>query len=254
MGRPLVPTQSLPAFNSPHFSAHNLQNQFMTERETYRRAEAVIDKEQWRGHEIQPYAAGGPGSTMDALDLAPSTRGELDRRLLFDPSGDIVCERGTKRNGNGEEDDNVDIDAILPGAQPRAPVRAVPTAADDFPPVFKNPNLTQPELFSPANSMPPPPVPNRATRALPRRGFSKTVSAPVGRLGTWSGMDIDPTTGFAGFNGGAGAAVGATTGAVAAPFTSGFGGFSPSVSFAEAAQEDDEDGFDVSEWASSEQF
>jgi len=246
MGRPLVPTQSLPAFNSPHF---------MTAQDTYRSAELIINKEAMRANEIQPYAA-----TIDALDLAPATRAELDRRLAFGPDGQVRVERGTKRDGQEDDDEgDEDLDTINPNPAVTRPPHQFTTQTADFPPVFTAPT-SQPELFDSA-AMPPPPVPLRATRGLPRRGFSKTVSAPVGRLGTWSGMEVDPSTGFAGFSnyagaGAGGAAAAGTTpaGPVAAPFTAVFGGFSPSPSFAAPKEEAEEDGFDVSEWAANEQF
>lgn len=229
MGRPFQPTQSLPVLGFGNQA-------FMTERDTYRQAQGIINKELSRAHEIQPYA-----STVEALDLAPSTRAELDRRLRFGPDGEVKVERvrGTKRSGNEDDEDEevsgeeeMDAEAQVESALPSTPL---PNVSNDFPEVFKSPNMTQPELFAdPASLMPPPPVPSRAMRGLPQRGLSKTVSAPVGRLGTWSGMDIDPSTGFAGFtNWGPGSGA---SGSSAVPPTQ------------------EEDGFDVSEWASSDKF
>ncbi len=87
--------------------------------------------------------------------------------------------------------------------------------ADDFPPVFRSPKISQPELFS----KPVQAVPNgRTVKGLPGkkgRGFGKTVSAPVGGLGNWSGA-------------GSGAGMDVDRGM--------------------------EDGFDVKEWAASEEF
>lgn len=216
-GRSLQPTQSLPA----------LPGSFMTAHQTYAHAQAVIDKEASRRHELQPMAFGSPAQeAVNNLGLSP--RRERDRSLSFTPEGDALV-RGQKRREDDEEGSGTDVDddVVLPA--PSTPITAA--AADDFPAVFTSPVISQPELFvRPApGSMAPPPLPGRATRSLPRRGFSKTVSAPVGRLGTFSGMDVDMPF-----------VVGAPAGFAAEG--------------AEAPEEQEEDGFDVSEWASSENF
>ncbi|TXT08874.1 hypothetical protein VHUM_03002 [Vanrija humicola] len=204
-GRTLQPTQSLPA----------LPGGFMTAHQTYAAAQAIIDKEAARGHELQPMAYGSPASSaVHALGLSPRARA-LERSLSFTPDGEVkvLSARGQKRRDDDEGEGSgtdVDDDVVLPA--PRTPV-PVP-ANDDFPTVFTSPVISQPELFAQPGSMPPPPLPGRATRALPRRGFSKTVSAPVGRLGTFSGFAAE----------------------------------------AGAPEEEEEDGFDVAEWASSENF
>ena len=85
------------------------------------------------------------------------------------------------------------------------------TTNDDFPPVFRSPEITLPELYVRPVQMP---LNGRKTKGMPgrTRGFGKTVSAPVGKVG-WGaggGMEVDRV--------------------------------------------EVEDGFDVREWAASEEF
>ncbi|KAL1405786.1 hypothetical protein Q8F55_007462 [Vanrija albida] len=212
-GRTLQPTQSLPT----------LPGGFMTAHQTYAHAQAIIDKEVHRSHELRPMAFPGSGD-VDALSLSP----RADRTLRFTADGEArVSARGMKRRDEDEgSGTDVDEDVVVD----EAPATPVNPAASDFPPVFKSPVISQPELYAAPGSMPPPPLPGRATRSLPRRGFTKTVSAPVGRLGTFSGMDVDLPF------------------VVGAP---GVAGFAPSGLAAPLGTEE-EDGFDVSDWASSE--
>jgi hypothetical protein len=230
----------------PNLGAGSGGSHFLTSQESYARAQRMLSlsKDAARTHEIQPYASSESGDVA-ALDLAPGAAQraaadvQRDRRLRFGPDGEVIVEavRGTKRDGGAD----VDLDEINPA--PRPPVqtsrlRAPDTA--DFPPVFTSPP-SQRELFAPPSAadkalMPPPPLPvSRETRTLPVRSrLNKAVSAPVGRLG-WQAMDVDTPS---------------LRAPIAAPFTSGF--MSPSVSFAAPNEEDEEDGFDVSEWAEEE--
>ncbi|WOO83257.1 uncharacterized protein LOC62_05G006784 [Vanrija pseudolonga] len=226
-GRSLQPTQSLPA----------LPGSFMTAHQTYAHAQSIIDKEASRQHELQPMAFGSPAQSAAVNNLGLSPRRE--RSLSFTPDGEAQV-RGLKRRDDDEEGSGTDVDddVVLPA--PSTPITAATAGADDFPAVFTSPVISQPELFRPPpGTMAPPPLPGRATRSLPRRGFSKTVSAPVGRLGTFSGMDVDMPF-----------VVGAPAGFAPAGFAP--AGFAPEG--AAAQEEQEEDGFDVAEWASSENF
>lgn len=220
MGRPLVPTQSMPTFG---FDNSGL---FHSSRNTLARAQDLISKERLRERELQPFGSLSPSvqpsDDVNALSLSPRTR---QARLQFGPDGaidELALARGTKRAtfaaGEEEEGEATDTDSPEQAPQPLPPVN-LPNVSNDFPPVFESANLTHPELFTPG-SMGPPPVPNRLTRGLPARGgiappnpgLGRAASAPVGRLGgTFAfGMDVDGA--------------------------------------------DEEDGFNVAEWAENEQF
>lgn len=219
MGRPLVPTQSMPTLG---FDNSGL---FHSSRNTLARAHDLISKERLRERELQPFGSLSPSvqpsDDVNALSLSPRTR---QARLQFGADGgvdELSLARGTKRTTFAETEDEgeaTDTDSPPAAAEPLPPVN-LPNVSNDFPPVFNSANLTHPELFTPG-SMGPPPLPSRLTKGLParggpipaNRGLSKAASAPVGRLGGAFalGMDID--------DGGA------------------------------------EDGFDVAEWAANEQF
>lgn len=224
MGRPLVPTQSMPTLG---FDNSGL---FHSSRNTLARAHDLISKERLRERELQPFGSLSPSvqpsDDVNALSLSPRSR---QARLHFGPGGqvdELALARGTKRNtlapdAEGDEDDGEATDTDSPPATRAQNLPAVdlPNVSNDFPPVFSSANLTHPELFTPG-SMGPPPVPSRLTKGLPTRGgmvsdmngrgLSKAASAPVGRLGGAFalGMDVD----------------------------------------------DGEDGFDVTEWAQNTQF
>lgn len=220
MGRPLVPTQSMPTFG---FDNSGL---FQSARNTYARAHELISKERLRERELQPFGALSPSmqpsDDVHALSLSPRSRNA--QTLAPNGQAEGVFARGIKRTTSvPEAEDNegeaTDTDEPAEAAQPRPQVD-LPNVSTDFPPVFQSAGITHPELFQPG-SMGPPPVPGRVTRGLPARGgpvpgarpgLSKAASAPVGKLGdafAW-GMDLDDAG--------------------------------------------DADGFDVSEWAQSEQF
>lgn len=231
MGRPLVPTQSAPVLTFGNQNA----NIFVTEAEMYRNAQGIINKELSRANEVQPYAA-----SVDALDLAGGSSGGVGL-------GSDLPVRGFKRHTEGDTSGSESPVMVSSGSA--SPNFGSLTPADDFPSVFraKSP-LANPEMAS--RAMPPPPLPaGRMTRGLPRRNpFSKTMSAPVSRLGTWSGMEVDgswvPGNPANTNASGDAAEEGAATGPAAAGAA--FVGLSGPV--------EEEDGFDVSEWAKSEQF
>lgn len=162
-------------------------------------------KNAWMGRELQPFgspssdALNSPSSgAVDALSLSPRA---LRHRLAFD-EGEVRLERRGQKRGEadtetedgGGSDTDVDDDET---SEPQP--HALPNVSDDFPPVFNAPP-SQPELFGDHRRMPPPPVPSgrgsREVRGLPRRTMlSKTVSAPVGSLGSGF-MDVDGEDGF----------------------------------------------------------
>jgi hypothetical protein len=220
----------------------------MTAQQTMEHAQSVIHKDRLRQfkNELKPYS-----------DLSGSARGkegtperdESGQRLRFE-DGKVVLEGGldggnTSMGGKGgssrrskltltpskkrrnegmeEEGDETETSDIEADQEEEQEIHmpglagASSSTADDFPPVFTSPRITQPELFSG-------PVgavrfgktigeKGREVKGMPGRGgrsLGKTVSAPVG--GLWSssgGMDVD---------------------------------------------EGGQDGFDISEWAGSENF
>jgi hypothetical protein len=192
-------------------------------------AQGIVNLDAWRSstRELRPY--GSTASDEPSFTGRRASEGEESRTtgvgVRFQQQQRQQQERGMKRTQEEEEEEeegtevdedeyqdpsSIDLDDTQQGG--------VGGGGDEFPPVFKSPNLTQPELFHRPRPMPTrfavPQLPDRATKGLPaRRGLGKTVSAPVGRLGFGGGgMDVDE------------------------------------------GQGEGEDGFDVSEWAGNEDF
>lgn len=201
-GRPFQPTQSLPAIPSS-------SGIFLSDRDAQAQARLIV-KDDLRLRELQPYSS----TSTNALNLSPRAQAaqldiDDDLRLRFDANGEVIQERrrGHKRRDADDEGGDTDTDSptgvnhALPPPGSAPPPQAAVGVADDFPPVFKSPQLSIPELYGP-QSMAPPPVPNRAFAGMPRRQLRPTMSAPVGRLGSEQGglrgfgMQVDDEDGF----------------------------------------------------------
>jgi hypothetical protein len=215
-------TAPVVSFNSP--SPYASQG-FQTNHEIMQQAQGIINKEAWRSstRELQPY-----GSTSSSLDEQSLTERRASTgadasgvrpQVRFDQRGIKRTQEEEGEEGEEEEGTEIDEDEYqdpqsLSIAENDLEVEEGVNGQTEFPPVFKSPNLSQPELFHRQTQarFAVPELPNRAKRGLPARNnrtLGKTVSAPVGGLGGFGGgMDID-------------------------------GG---------------EDGFDVSEWAGKEDF
>lgn len=255
-----------------------------TPHEIYEHAQGIINKEAWKARKLQPYGSTStstsPNPHLDTLGLSPrgqrqgqgqgranglsssarSPERGIGRKLVFGPDG-VIEEAvdgprrltreavglvpGTKRIADNEDDnhgkddrdeetrteidEDGDEDVEIPSLTTTSNTGS---NAEDFPPVFQSPHLTQPELFTSApgpssrtstltgpsgskSQFAVPALPDRALKGLPARGrmLGKTVSAPVGKLGGWGGMEVDGEE-----------------------------------------EEGVEDGFDVAEWAGSENF
>lgn len=181
-------------------------------------AKGIVNKEAWRRstRELQPY---GSGSELGQEDTAEQSEGGQmqsgARKVAWDR------ERGMKRtNQDQNEDEDGEGTEVDEDEQPPTLDDPTPnpdpnpnTNADEFPAVFKSPNLTQPELFHRPHLHPHPQrqqnqaQTGRLTRGLPARNgrtLGKTVSAPVGSL--WGGggdvdMDLDMDGGGEGEDG-----------------------------------------------------
>jgi hypothetical protein len=170
-------------------------------------AQTIISKEAMRARELQPYS-----STVDAMSLSPRGKGrggrEWDedqerRRLMFGGDGEVEMDsqgsrkldfgRKAKRRelpvdededeGEKTETDEVDVPSF-PSAH----------SNNDFPPVFSSSTLSHPDLLHvPAIPKPKNASVARLTKGLPR-SLGKTMSAPVGQLGSRFGggqPDVD---------------------------------------------------------------
>ncbi|KAL7420588.1 hypothetical protein Q5752_004539 [Cryptotrichosporon argae] len=193
-------------------------------------ARGVLDSSAFRARELQPY--GSRGSGLDDNGLGPLSAGGAAGGGAGAGAGAAsgsgvrarTKRREAERDADGEDDatdteDDADADADGPRLAP-----GQGSVDHAFPPVFKTPALTEPKLFAAPVPTPAPahapahahaPVPGRAVRALPGRALGKAVSMPVG--GLWGGAP------------GAGAGMDVDDG-------------------------DGGDGFDVAEWAKSEDF
>ncbi|WVR05498.1 hypothetical protein IAU60_002516 [Kwoniella sp. DSM 27419] len=203
-----------------------------------------------RGRKLKFTPDGQVEEEMDGDELDQGyLAGARGAKRTDDPLGQLIAARkrrsspaeGEVSDTETEVDEDEDVSAFGgssgfglgpsqgPGPGP-GQAQAPPGGVFDFPPVFKSAAMTHPELFGPTgstsrafpsafkgvNANP------RELRGLPgarRTGFGKTMSAPVGRLGGWGGMDVD-----------------------------GDGGAQPGDAG------DEEDGFSVKDWAESEQF
>ncbi|KAK4685559.1 hypothetical protein P7C73_g4589, partial [Tremellales sp. Uapishka_1] len=218
------------------------QTGFLTDSEARANAQQIMSKEQLKARELQPYS-----QTVDGLSLSPRGGGgrEEKRRLRFTEGedGDIevledwetspsrsrskaqpyarpTLKASTKRRSSPQQPDEDEGEATETEDDPldaSVPGMSFASVDHDFPPVFKTPSLTLPELHHahPAEKPTQQPPVNRLLKGLPgRRGLGKTMSAPVGKLGgggRWGGgMDVD--------------------------------------------MEEEEDGFSVSDWAGKEDF
>lgn len=121
-----------------------------------------------------------------------------------------------------EEDAEEGVIFAQEGGVPGSTFGSTSTAnTDEFPAVFTSPQITQPELFMGQGGRG---LPSRLVKGMPGRMLGKTVSAPVGGLGRWGGVGV----------GGVGSAGGGMD--------------------VDGVQEGGEDGFDVGDWAASENF
>jgi hypothetical protein len=176
--------------------------------------------EEIRRNELKPYSqiaselpaipAFSTGNSGHSSSLAPNA----SNRLPLTPS--------KKRRGDDEgyASDATEVDeedqSAGNGVTPALTGSGSTATTDDFPAVFKSPRITQPELFArpgigfPAGRLHVPGSGGRSMKGMPGRALGKAVSAPVGGLGGWGGMEVDGAEG--------------------------------------------KDGFDVSEWAASEEF
>jgi hypothetical protein len=148
-------------------------------------ARGIVNIEAWRSskRELRPYGSTSTIGDTSQVEARTEEAGQ-GRRASFG-GGD---ERGKKRTQEEEEaeEEGTEVDEDEFPRQEK----------DEFPAVFKSPNLSQPELFhqQPQGRFAVPPLPSgdRMKRGLPaRRALGKTVSAPVGRLGMGGGMDVD---------------------------------------------------------------
>ena len=216
----------------------------MTVSETMHHAQTIVAKEEARKNELRPYSqtldlSSATTPTMQSHASPPRGMdqplkvGDMDWEGSPDASK-ITMAPSKKRRGNDvESDTDTEIDdtdltdmhtnyTTTTANTSHVPSLSCPdssSAIDEFPPVFTSPQITQPELFAqqPTNALPARPSrPGRRLKGIPGRALGKTVSAPVGRL-----------------DGGAWNAGGHTGGSM---------------------DVDDQDGFDVSEWAASEEF
>ncbi|WWD16272.1 hypothetical protein CI109_100698 [Kwoniella shandongensis] len=263
-------TQSFPSHVLGPSTTPN-SNGFTTALDDFVHAQGVINKELHRARELQPFGnyvnaestgAGSNRSVEDRLGLdggAGKSRGR-GKKLKFKPNGEVEEEEeeededdrldwGTakqreqfhlvqskKRRSSpaepeeggsdteteigedDDEDDNTFDTTPTPGT-----TSTLSSNASEFPAVFKTPALTHPELFGPdAGPSNRALAGGRQMRGLPGAagrktvGWGKTMSAPVGSL-----------------SGGAG-----------------WGGMDVEMD----KDEQEEDGFDVKEWAGSENF
>ncbi|WVF71814.1 hypothetical protein IAT40_006622 [Kwoniella sp. CBS 6097] len=268
-------TQSFPAHVFSNSSTPNTG--FQTALDAFAHAQGIINKEALRAKELQPFYSSGSGSSSDVDGLSLSPRG-ASRRLKFGENGEVEEEEleagnGTLFPGHGQpksreqvhltaarkrrsspaeptsdteteidEDEDVDDDTRAGNSsggaftQPSNSSGFGSSGVSDFPPVFTSSAMTHPELFgnTAATSRAFPSAfkgvnAARELRGLPgarKIGFGKTMSAPVGQLGGggW-GMDVD---------------MGASTGTGEAP--------------GQGSTAGEEDGFDIKDWADSEQF
>ncbi|WVQ99088.1 hypothetical protein IAU59_006220 [Kwoniella sp. CBS 9459] len=261
-------TQSFPAHVLNNSSTPNAG--FQTALDAFAHAQGIINKEALRAKELQPfYSSGSAGSSSDVDGLSLSPRG-ASRRLKFGENGEVEEEeleggdgplfpghaQGKKRDEvhltaarkrrsspaeltsdtetevDEDEDNNNTSDTFAHPSSSSGLGFGNGSGVSEFPPVFTSSAMTHPELFgnTAATSRAFPSAfkgvnAARELRGLPgarKIGFGKTMSAPVGQLGGggW-GMDVDMGSGTT------------ETGAAAAG---------------------EEDGFDIKDWAESEQF
>ncbi|WRT67521.1 uncharacterized protein IL334_004493 [Kwoniella shivajii] len=239
-------TQSVPSHVLSNSALPN--SGFTTALDAMSHAHGIISKEAIRSKELQPFSSYGSDENRDVDGLSLSPRGQ-NRKLKFGENGEVIEENegqlfpfsSTSKEGSSKTSLAAARKRRSSPAEPTSdteteiddeeetythPVHTnLPITTSDFPPVFQSPALTQPELFDATKSTSASHSygngHSRELRALPgarKSGFGKAMSAPVGRLNGW-GMDIDMSS------------HGEATSAAA-----------------------EEDGFDIKEWAESEQF
>ncbi|EKD01762.1 hypothetical protein A1Q2_03825 [Trichosporon asahii var. asahii CBS 8904] len=170
MGRPLVPTQSMPTLG---FDNSGL---FHSSRNTLARAHDLISKERLRERELQPFGSLSPSvqpsDDVNALSLSPRTR---QARLQFGADGgvdELSLARGTKRTTFVETEDEGEATDTDPrpeaeGRQPlaRSPARrlGLPSPAQEKRLALSSPETQEGCVHAPApprrlgQPAPPPP-------------------------------------------------------------------------------------------------
>ncbi|CAD6591123.1 MAG: hypothetical protein TREMPRED_005993, partial [Tremellales sp. Tagirdzhanova-0007] len=207
-GRGFERTQSFPTASTggPSSSSHG----FHTAPETYAQAQGIIHKELMHARELKPYSEvldtfmghDAPSSPEQRAGLSFLTQER--RSTKSDEEGWDLTRRedrtGLKRRSSPAEErsgSDTETDEDVPDLSNPS----ISTTCDDFPPVFRSPEITQPELFVRPVQMP---SNGRRTKGMPgrTRGFGKTVSAPVGKVGWGDGgaMDVDQVEMEDGFN------------------------------------------------------
>ncbi|ORY22588.1 hypothetical protein BCR39DRAFT_487791 [Naematelia encephala] len=198
-GRTFDRTQSFPVSNSFQPS-----QTFMTDAQARTQAEAIIVKEELKARELRPF------SSLESTSVSvPRQRGSSpeipgsQEKLQFDigARSSPVKSRGVKRREEPDEseDSGGGNDTEVEEDRDDEPdmTRASGSTSDDFPPVFNSPKISEPRLFgnNQTSAFPSRGQLGRLTKALPGRGWGKTMSAPVGSLG---GMDVDMDEGIEG--------------------------------------------------------
>lgn len=200
----------------------------MTSQETFQQAQQTV-LAHGRSNELRPYS-----DTLDPDFTQPDPKSsptKAPRTLSFNGEGmDEDMGAGSRRKARNrpfiparkrkeEEGSDTETETGTDTDEPVQRDQGIHESAGgdtgDFPPVFTSPQITQPELFSAQKGG----LPSRLVRGMPGRTLGKTVSAPVGGLGRWGGL-------------------------------SGTGGEGMDVD----GEAKGEDGFDVSDWAASENF
>ncbi|OCF38304.1 hypothetical protein I317_07935 [Kwoniella heveanensis CBS 569] len=201
-------------------------------------ADGEVEEEELEGGNGQLF----PGSGLGQGRALGKTREEIHltaarkrRSSPAEPTSDTETEIG--------DDDEAEHDTQFSGSaftnHPSGLGSYNHSGVSDFPPVFKSPAMTHPELFgnTAATSRAFPSAFKgvnaagaRELRGLPgarKIGFGKTMSAPVGQLGGSGGWGVDVDMGTDNSDGGGAGAV---------------------------ANGGGEDGFDIKDWAENEQF